>query len=193
MKRLVLRGAVAACAAAMTAPAQAMDMFVEGGLGPVFESDLDVSGASQTAEADANAFLAIGVADVGGLVDIRLEYATTDRSYENSLFAQLQTSSLMLNASVDFAERGPVNLYAGGGLGAVDVAFHGVPFFFDGVDGSETVFGWQLVGGVRARILSSPFSAFGELRYQAAADATVDGVDIEYNSASFMAGVRWRF
>lgn len=193
MKHLVLGAAVAACATGAAAPARAMDMFVEGAFGAVFDSDVDVAGTSQTAEADANAFIALGAADVGGVVDIRLEYATTDRTYENSLFAQLQSSSLMLNASADFARVGPVDLYAGGGLGVVDVEFHGAPFFFDGVDGSETVFGWQLVGGARAQMFSSPFSAFGELRYQAAADATVDGVDVEYNSASFMAGVRWTF
>ena len=193
MKHLVLGAAVAACAASVAAPARAMDMFVEGALGAVFASDVDVAGTSQTAEADANAFIALGVADVGGVVDIRLEYATTDRTYEDSLFAQLQSSSLMLNASADFAHLGPVDLYAGGGLGVVDVEFHGMPFFFDGVEGSETVVGWQLVGGARAQMFSSPFSIFGEFRYQDAADATIDGVDIEYNSTSFMGGVRWTF
>jgi opacity protein-like surface antigen len=193
MKRLVLGAAVAACAAGTAGHARAMDVFVEAGLGPVFESDVDVGGTAQTAEADANAFLAVGVADVGGMLDIRLEYATTDRTYENALFAQLQSSSLMLNATADFAHMGPVDLYAGGGLGVVDVAFHGQPFFFDGVDGSEIVFGWQLVGGARARLFNSPFAAFGEFRYQSAADATIDGVDVEYNSTSLMVGLRWTF
>jgi opacity protein-like surface antigen len=193
VKHLVLGAAVAACAAGAAAPARAMDMFVEGAFGAVFASDVDVDGTSQTAEADANAFLAIGVADLGGVVDLRLEYATTDRTYENSFFAQLQSSSLMLNASADFAHLGPVDLYAGGGLGVVDVEFHGMPGFFAGVDGSETVFGWQIVGGARAQLFSSPFSAFGELRYQAAADAVIDGVELEYNSTSLMAGLRWSF
>jgi hypothetical protein len=167
------------------------DVFVELGVGQVFESDLDVDGAQQTVESDPNAFVAIGLADIGGLpVDVRLEYATTDRYYENSFFAQLQTSSVMVNATYDVSA-GPVDFYAGGGLGLIDIEFHGMPGFFDGVDGSEGKFGWQVVGGARAKLFDWPLAVFGEVRRQDGGEASIDGIDVEYNSVSAMAGLRW--
>jgi opacity protein-like surface antigen len=196
MKRLLAGATLAACAVGATERAEALDMgrvFVEGGLGQVFGSDLDVDGAAQAVEGDPNAFVAIGLANVGGApVDVRLEYATTDRTYENSLFAQLQSSSVMLNATY-IVPAGPVDLYAGCGLGMIEVEFHGMPSFFDGVEGGETKFGWQAVGGARAKLFDGPLAAFGELRYQDAGEAAIDGIDVEYNSVSAMVGLRWTF
>ena len=118
-----------------------------------------MDGTSQTAEADANAFLAVGVADLGGVVDLRLEYATTDRTYENSFFAQLQSSSLMLNASADFAHLGPVDLYAGDFLEGF--ALRDAPEFED----------WAAARRERLRgLLENSLYELG-LRYGAAADA----------------------
>ena len=196
MKHLLAGAMLAACAISGAGRADAQEMghvFVEGGLGAIFDSDLDVGGTSQTAESDANAFVAIGMANVGGTpIDVRLEYATTDRSYENSFFAQLQSSSIMLNATYNIPA-GPVDFYAGGGAGMIDVEFHGMPGFFNGVDGSESKFGWQVVGGARVKLFDWPLAAFGELRYQDAGDATIDGVNVEYNSTSAMGGLRWTF
>lgn len=196
MKQLLTGAALAACAIAGAGRAEAMDMghvFIEAGAGVVFDSNVDVDGTSQTAETDANAFVAIGLAHVGGgPFDIWLDYATTDRAYENSFFAQLQSSSVMLNAAYNIPA-GPAELYVGGGLGIVEVDFHGMPGFFNGVDGSDSQFGWQIVGGARVPLFNGPISAFGEFRYQAASDATIDGVDVEYNAASAMAGLRWTF
>jgi hypothetical protein len=191
MKRLFAGAAIAACVLGMSGRAEAMDVFVEGGLGAAFGSDVDVDGTSQSTDGGPAAFVAIGLADVVGTLDVRLEYMTTDREYDVS-FAQLQSSAIMLNATLD-APVGPFELYGGGGLGMIEVEFHGMPGFFNTVQGGESVFGWQVVGGARMRILESPFSAFVEGRYQAASDATIDGVDVEYNSMSAMGGVRWTF
>ncbi|WP_395646417.1 outer membrane protein [Terricaulis sp.] len=196
MKKLVSGVAFAACAMAMASRADALELgkvFVEAGVGPVFSSDVDVDGAAETAESSANAFVAIGLSNVGGgPVDVRLEYATSDRDYENSLFAQLQSSSVMLNATYNIPA-GPMTLYAGGGLGVIEVEFHGMPGFFDGVDGSDAKVVWQLVGGARMPLFSGPLALFAEGRYQDAGTASIDGVDVEYNSFSAMAGLRWTF
>jgi opacity protein-like surface antigen len=192
MKRLLAGAAIAVCALGMTSRAEAMEVFVEGALGAALDSDVDVDGGSETAQGGPAGFVAIGLADVIGNVDVRLEYMTTDRDYENSFFAQQQTSAIMLNATVD-APVGPFELYGGGGVGIIEVEFHGMPGFYSGVDGGESVFGWQIVGGARIPILSTPFSAFAEGRYQAASDATIDGIDVEYNSLSVVGGVRWTF
>ena len=70
MKRLVLGAAVAACAAGAAGHARAMDVFVEAGLGPVFESDVDVGGTAQTAEADASIVNATASPDVAVAVTL---------------------------------------------------------------------------------------------------------------------------
>ena len=58
---------------------------------------------------------------------------------------------------------------------------------------SDTVFGWQVIGGGRVRLFNGPIRLFLEYRYQSAQDAKIDGHTVEYNSSSFSLGARWTF
>ena len=80
--------------------------------------------------------------------------------------SHLASSSLMGNLIYHFNTGGPVMLYGGAGLGAVNDRVGG------DIHASSTVFGWQALGGIEYPV-SNDMSLFTEYRYQNAHDANV--------------------
>jgi len=193
MKELLAGAAVAACALGAAGRAEAMDVFVEGALGEVFASDVDVAGAVQTAESDPNAFVAVGLADSGGVVDLRLEYATTHRSCEKLAVRAAAVLEHHDQRHRRFRPSRPPSISMPAAGWASSTWHSTARRSSSAASTAARPFGWQAVGGARVRLFNSPFSAFGWLRYQGAGDAEIDGVEVEYDSASLMAGVRWTF
>ena len=80
--------------------------------------------------------------------------------------SHLASTSLIGNLIYHFNTGGPVMLYGGAGLGAVNDRVGG------DVHASSTVLGWQALGGIEFPV-SSDKSLFTEYRYQNAHDANV--------------------
>ena len=80
--------------------------------------------------------------------------------------SHLASTSFMGNLVYHLNTGGPVLLYGGAGLGAVNDRVGGT------IQASSTVFGWQALGGIEFPV-SSDMSLFTEYRYQNAHDANV--------------------
>jgi opacity protein-like surface antigen len=85
--------------------------------------------------------------------------------------AKLSSASFMGNLiyHVPLGISPNVSLYGGGGVGAVDDMLSGP------IHGSQTVFGWQAIGGLEYTV-SPGMSLFTEYRYQNAHDANISGL-----------------
>ena len=106
------------------------------------------------------------------------------------------SSSTMLSALYHFPVGQRWDAYAGAGAGIVKVDVEHKDISFpasNNYSGSDTVFGWQLIGGARVKLFNGPIRLLLEYRYQSAQDAKVDGHTVEYNSSSFTVGARWTF
>ncbi len=101
--------------------------------------------------------------------------AEADLFYNNSGYRQaletshLASTSMMGNLVYHLRTDGPVSLYGGAGLGAVNDRLGGP------VHDSSTVFGWQALGGLEYPV-SQDTSLFAEYRYQNAHDANIGGL-----------------
>lgn len=101
--------------------------------------------------------------------------AEADLFYNNSGYqrglqsSHLASTSMMGDLVYHFHTDGPVSVYGGAGLGAVNDRLGGP------VHDLSTVFGWQLLGGLEYPV-SQDMSLFTEYRYQNAHDANIDGL-----------------
>lgn len=199
MKRSLLIAVAAAfalCESARAAPVSFSDPYVELSLGVATGSDLAFDGASVSVDSGPAASLGFGFAKFIGPVDVRLDYATTDRdtcSVFTCVFGNqgVTSGSTMLSALYNFPlGEGRWEAYAGAGAGIVKVDVENT---VSGPSGSDNVFGWQLIGGVRVRLWDGSIRLLVEYRYQSSQDARVNGSTVEYNSNNFTAGVRWMF
>lgn len=183
MKRLLL--AATACAALFTVPALADGYYVEGTAAWSPEGDVDVAGVS----VDTDAGYLIGGA-VGRTFanNFSLEGEVTYSNHDfDGIPAEIDALGFFANAFYNFPVNGPVGAYVGGGLGAVQVGASGF-----GVSDEEFVFGGQVMGGLTYAV-SDGVTLFGEYRYQAAADASLGGVDFGYDSHNVGGGLRLNF
>jgi len=199
MKKLwIAAAACALCGSAWAAP-NFSDPFVELSVGVAAGSNLAFDGVKASVESGPAGSLAIGSANFLGPVDLRLDYSTTDRDtcFPACFFGtqSVTSSATMLSALYNMTrDRWEAYVGAGAGMVKVDVE-HTDPSFFAGnnYSGSDTVFGWQLIGGARVRLFNGPIRLFFEYRYQSAQDAKIDGHTVEYNSSSFSLGARSAF
>jgi opacity protein-like surface antigen len=202
MKRWRVITAAAACA--LCGPAWAVNFsnpYVELSVGVATESDLAFDGVKASLDWGPAASVGFGFAHFIGPVDLRLDYATTDRDtcFLNCAIENqgVTSGSLMLSALYNIpVVQDRMDAYVGAGAGVVKVdAEHRGAGFSAGANysGSADVFGWQLIGGARVKLFNGPISLFIEYRYQSASDARVGGHTVEYNSNSFVAGARWTF
>jgi opacity protein-like surface antigen len=189
--------ACALCESAWAGPVSFSHPFVELGVGVAPGSSLAFDGAKTSMDSGPAGSIGFGFANFIGPVDLRLDYTTTDR--DAGLFSNqdVQSGSLMLSAlyNIPFSEdRFEAYVGAGAGMVKVDVD-HSDPSFpaANTYSGSDSVFGWQLIGGARVKLFNGPFRLFLEYRYQSAQDAKVQGHTVEYNSSMLMAGARWTF
>jgi len=199
MKKLwTAAAACALCGSAWAAP-NFSDPFVELSVGVAAGSNLAFDGVKASVESGPAGSLAFGFANFLGPVDLRLDYSTTDRDtcFPACFFGtqSVTSSATMLSALYNMTrDRWEAYVGAGAGMVKVDVE-HTDPSFFAGnnYSGSDTVFGWQLIGGARVRLFNGPIRLFFEYRYQSAQDAKIDGHTVEYNSSSFSLGARSAF
>ena len=186
----------ALCESAWAASVSFSHPYVELGLGAAPGSSLAFDGVKASLDSGPAGSIGAGFANFIGSVDLRLDYTTTDRT--TGLFSSVgvTSSSAMLSAlyNIPFSEdRFEAYVGAGAGMVKVDVD-HSDPTFSAGntYSGSDSVFGWQLIGGARVKLFN-PFRLFLEYRYQSAHDAKVQGHTVEYNSSMLMLGARWTF
>jgi opacity protein-like surface antigen len=198
MKRCLLIAAAAACAlseSAWAAPVSFSDPYVELSIGVATGSDLAFDGVNVSLDSGPAASIGVGFAKFIGPVDLRLDYMTTDRDtcFLFCVFGNqgVTSGSTMLSALYNFPlGEGRWETYVGAGAGMVKVDVENTG---PGFSGSDNVFGWQLIGGVRVRLFNGPIRLLVEYRYQSSQDARVDGHTVEYNSNNFTAGLRWTF
>jgi opacity protein-like surface antigen len=171
--------ACALCESAWAGPVSFSHPYVELGLGVAPGSSLAFDGAKAPLDSGPAGSIGLGFANFIGAVDLRLDYTTTDRT--TGLFSNqgVTSSSTMLSAlyNIPFSEdRFEAYFGAGAGMVKVDVD-HSDPSFPAGnnYSASDTVFGWQLIGGARVKLFNGPFRLFLEYRYQSAQDAKVQG------------------
>lgn len=196
MKKWLWIAAAAACAPALAAPPDFSHPYVELSLGVATGSDLAFDGNKVPLDSGPAAVLGFGFANVIGPLDLRLDYATTDRdtcSVFTCVFGNegITSSSTMLSALYNFPlGEGRWEAYAGAGAGIVKVDVENTGL---GLSDSDNVLGWQLVGGVRVKLFDGTIRLLLEYRYQSSQDARVGGHTVEYNSNNFTVGARWTF
>lgn len=196
-----------------------------GGLNFLNESDLDTGISGVDADADFETGFALGAvagytydADVGradglairGELDIGYRQNSLDSvggsatiggstlsGSTGDVDGDVSTLSGLANAWVDY-KVGRFTPYIGGGIGLANVSVNDVSILgVDAVDDSDTVFAYQLGGGV-AYSLTSSASLTLDYRYFATADpeftdAAGDDFEAEIGSHSILAGVRFGF
>lgn len=183
MKRLLL--AATACALCFSAPALANDYYVEGTAAWSPEGELDVGGTGFDTDDGFLFGAAVGRSFPNNFsVEGEVTYASRDFSNTN---ADIDALGFFGNGYYNFPTTGPIGAYVGGGIGAVQVGVDGA-----GVDDDDFVFGGQAMAGLTYQV-SEGAQLFTEYRYQAAADADIQGTDVEYNSHNFGGGVRFAF
>ena len=199
MKRwlwITAAAAFALCQPAQSAPPSFSDPYIELSIGVATGSNLAFDGVGVSVDSGPAASFGFGFARFIGPVDLRLDYATTDRdtcSVFTCVFGNqgITSGSTMLSALYNLPlGEGRWEAYAGAGAGVVKVDVENT---VSGPSGSDSVFGWQLIGGARVRLFDGPIRVLVEYRYQSSQDAHFDGHTVEYNSSSFTAGVRWTF
>jgi opacity protein-like surface antigen len=202
MKRrlwIAVAAACALCESAWAAPVNFSDPYVELAAGVAAGSNLAFDGVNASLDSGPAASVGFGFANFIGPVDLRLDYATTDRDtcflicFGNQ---GVTSSSTMLSALYNFPVGQRWDAYAGAGAGIVKVDVEHTDIFFpasNNYSGSDNVFGWQLIGGARVKLFNGPIRLFLEYRYQSAQDAKVGGHTVEYNGSSFTVGARWTF
>ena len=110
----------------------------------------------------------------------------------------IRNTSLMLNGFYDFDLGGPLGGYIGGGIGFTRVKVRYNPSDVDIINGSDTVFGYQLMAGANYAI-SDNVQLFGGYRYRATGDVSYGvnlfpaNLDVENRSNIIEAGVRFYF
>lgn len=194
--------ACALCESAWAGPVSFSHPYVELGVGVAPGSSLAFDGVKASLDSGPAGSIGLGFANFIGPVDLRLDYATTDRDtcvVLTCIFGNqnVTSSSTMLSAlyNMPFAED-RFEAYVGAGAGMVKVEVeHTDPSLPAGnnYSGSDNVFGWQLIGGARVKLFNGPFRLLLEYRYQSAQDAKVQGHTVEYNGSMLMAGARWTF
>lgn len=199
MKRwlwITAAAAFALCQPARAAPPDFSRPYVELSIGGATGSDLAFDGTKVSLDSGPAASIGFGFANVVGPVDLRLDYATTDRdtcSVFTCVFGNegVTSSSTMLSALYNFPlGESRWEAYAGAGAGIVKVDVENTGL---GLSDSDNVFGWQLIGGARVKLFDGTIRLLVEYRYQSSQDARVDGHAVEYNSNNFTVGVRWTF
>lgn len=169
------------------AQAQGWDVSVMGG--PTWSPRINVGGLTQGMDTGYN---------VGGRVEYNLDdwlgtrgfSLAGDLFYDNSHFetapGHLSSLSFMGDLVYHVDTGLPVGLYGGAGVGAVRTGLS-----TPAADGSSTVFGWQVLGGLDYPVADNA-AMFAEYRYQNAHDVNIGAVHgIGNTSNNFSVGVKF--
>jgi opacity protein-like surface antigen len=133
-------------------------------------------------------------APTGGRVEIEAAFRTSDLARACAAVCaaaggRTESLSLLFNALYDLPTGSSLRPYLGVGAGAALVSFDSADV---GADGDDIVFAYQFLAGVGWQV-SRSLTLVGGYRYFATTDATIDGLDIDYRSHNFEAGVRVGF
>lgn len=170
-----------------------------GGLTLLSDADLYQSGVGTddyTYDAGAGFGASVGYRWPFGLrTEFELSYRINDVDTINGFSVSgVDTSALafMVNGWYDFDLGSGFLPYVGGGLGVAQVELD-----FFGIEYDDTVFAWQLGGGLGYQIMPG-IVLFTDYRWLATADAvlvetTPSDIKLEYSSHSIMFGVRAHF
>ena len=197
--RLLLAGLLLAASAvsAPSAMAQAAYVGVSGGASFFHDSDVDGPGVFGEISYDAGPAFNVSAGVQTSPMRLEVEYgyknADIDRFRENGIEfsgsgADVTVHSFMLNGYYDIKMMTGVEPFIGVGIGILNGELDEPGFKED-----DTVFGYQLTAGASFKM--HPAVNFDiSYRFQSApADFEIDGVDVEYNSSSILAGVRLNF
>jgi len=158
--------------------------------GPTFAPGINVNGTKNNMDTGFNVGARYGrYLNEWNLPNLSLEgdFLFSQSDFSNRPNARLKSSSYMGNLVYHLPTEGPLGIYGGGGLGAVNTNIdNGV-----GNRGSSTVLGWQLLGGVEYRA-SEQTSLFAEYRYQNAHNVNAGGLTQVGNTGNHLSfGVKW--
>jgi outer membrane immunogenic protein len=166
------------------------NIYISGSAGYSFmnESEIESGTVSDDFDDTANFSIALGrefMPRVRG--ELELQYKESDVD-SNTLNGDLTTWGMFANGYYDLYTGGSmVNPYLMGGIGG---NIHDADI--TGADDSDTVFGWQIGGGLNFKT-GRQTELFTGYRYQSSVDADIDNADLEYEQHELLAGVRWHF
>lgn len=153
--------------------------------GAVLERDEEYGAASMSV--DSGTTFGIGIYNTAVLapVEIGVDLMSTNADY-SGMTTSVDSLSLMAVARVSNQVAPGTTLYAGLGLGAIQVEYNGAP----AASGDDTVGGAQIELGVRYNVGAG--TIFAAVKHQEAFDdAVIQGVTQSYGATSVIAG--WRF
>lgn len=120
-------------------------------------------------------------------IEIGADAMFTDQDYTSwGPGGNLQSASVMANGRYLFPMQN-MTLYAGLGVGAINLSYSDTPAL---ADGSDTIGGWQAEFGARFNLGST--NAFTAIKYQEGFDeGLIETESVEYNSVSLIGGIRF--
>ncbi len=203
-KTLVTVATLTVLVTPMSSMAAADSFYIKGnvGIGMPMDTDIDnLPNAAGTAEMTFdNGFIGSLAAGYDFANPMRMEIelirqkndldiTSYDNFYGTLNEGDLKTRSFMLNGYYDVDTGSPWKPFVGVGMGwsKLDINHPG----FSASD-SDDVFTYQLIGGV-AYAFNDTWSVDVQYRFMGTSDATIDGVDFNYNSNDLMLGLRYSF
>jgi opacity protein-like surface antigen len=189
LKRILMVAAILLPGAAYAQDTMINNWFVEAYGGVRLANNLDYDGSPYDMAQGQSFGIVVGV-DTGMGVTIDLDLQHTDSYYLCcGAIDNLDSTSLMIDAQYEAWLTDNFGIYAGGGFGAI---------YLDYFQSYDTGLGWgyQAEIGAAAKI-SDNFTIFTEYKVQGAlggsisVSGTSSPYDIEYNTASVLAGVRF--
>ena len=169
--------------------------YVSGNFGLVSASDANLSGeagsAGELSMHQGYGFLAAVGNNFDGLrAEAEIAYRTNDlnKNSNRPAIGDIKSFAVMGNLLVDFAASENVRPFLGAGMGLAKI--DGNSTFLN--DASDTVFAYQLMAGVGFP-LTHVTTIDLQYRYFATANPNFDGIEAEYETQNFFAGLRFDF
>lgn len=175
-------------------------MYISGNLGAVVVNDSDLqdefgNSGELTYDTGFGLLAALGHSYGTGMrTEVELGYRFNDMDDLNTSGLNFDANgdvtslSLMANAFYDFYVNGPITPFIGGGIGVANIEADADN------SGSEddTVFGYQLAAGGSFDMTESVKFDL-QYRFFGTSDPEFDGLEAEYYSHNFFAGIRYMF
>jgi outer membrane immunogenic protein len=181
-------------ALSMPALANSSYLTASGGISILHDADFTVVGFGSTEvsyDMGLGFNVGLGYTVDNNRVELEFGYIKADLDTIGGLSysgAEVTTMSYMVNGYHDFTGNNTITPFIGGGLGMINGELDDNGFTED-----DTVLGYQLMGGIS--YIASPNLNL-DLTYKLQStfeDFSSGGVELEYISSSFLAGVRYNF
>lgn len=195
MNKIFLAGLALALLAGGVASSVAAAPYVSGSFGLVSASDSSLSGETGTAgdlsmDSGFGFLAAVGNNFDGLRGEAEIAYRTNDLNKTSSAPATGEITSLSVlgNLLVDFAISENVRPFLGAGMGLAQIDSGSA----DLNKANDTVFAYQLIAGIGFP-LTHITTIDLQYRYFATANPDFDGIEAEYETQNFFAGLRFDF